>query len=216
LFFRKVVNDNNNPNCDNQWFEVATRNGTNTFTQLQYFNQGIHTPLGQPIQMGDVNNINRQISINYMGDGSGGDGYLSYSRNFYIMNVYVKDYIVFQSNGNVSIGQGYASEKLEVNGTIRAKEIKVESSGWSGWPDFVFSENYKLPSLSDVKTHIQENQHLPGIPSANDVKENGIGLGELGTKLLQKVEELTLYVIQQQETINELTNKITELENSKK
>ncbi len=81
--------------------------------------------------------------------------------------------------------QGY---KLAVNGKIRAKEIKVDT----GWSDFVFYDNYELPTLIEVENHIKEKGHLKDIPSAKEVEENGIFLGEMDAKLLQKVEELTL------------------------
>ena len=93
--------------------------------------------------------------------------------------------------------EGY---KLAVNGIIRAKEIKVESN----WADFVFKKDYKLPTLGEVKKHIEEKGTLPGVPSESDVKLNGVSLGEVNALLLQKIEELTLYVIKQQEEIEQL------------
>lgn len=104
------------------------------------------------------------------------------------------------SNGNVGIGTGNPANKLSVNGTIQAKEIKVETFG----ADFVFEEDYELPSLEEVSDHIKEKKHLPGIPSAKEMQENGVGLGDLNIKLLQKIEELTLYVIQLQNEVKEL------------
>lgn len=108
-------------------------------------------------------------------------------------------------NGNVGIGtsdtQGY---KLAVNGIIRAKEIIVDSE----WADFVFKKDYKLPSLGEVKKHIEEKGTLPGVPSESDVKANGVNLGEVNAILLQKIEELTLYVIKQQEEIELLKEKV--------
>ncbi|WP_085535360.1 hypothetical protein [Massilibacteroides vaginae] len=101
-------------------------------------------------------------------------------------------------NGLVGIGTSNPSMALEVNGKIRAKEIIVES----GWADFVFSDEYRLPSLYEVKKHIKEHKHLPGIPTESEIKETGANLGEIVVKLLQKVEELTLYSIQQQEIID--------------
>ncbi|MCX2679349.1 hypothetical protein OOZ15_05285 [Galbibacter sp. EGI 63066] len=100
--------------------------------------------------------------------------------------------------GNVGIGtRAPGSWKLAVNGKIRAKEIKVETS----WSDFVFEDNYTLPTLEEVEQHILEKGHLQNIPSAKEVEENGVYLGEMDAKLLQKIEELTLYTIEQQKEI---------------
>jgi hypothetical protein len=112
-------------------------------------------------------------------------------------------------NGNVVIGtssvDGY---KLAVNGPIRAKEIKVET----GWSDFVFEEDYALPSLSELELFIKSNKHLPDIPSASEVEANGINVGEMNAKLLQKIEELTLYVIEQEKNQIALLQRIQDLE----
>ncbi|WP_276090966.1 hypothetical protein [Pedobacter sp. JY14-1] len=97
------------------------------------------------------------------------------------------------SLGNVGIGTTNPTEKLSVKGKIRAQEIKVELTGWA---DFVFAKDYKLPTLAETETHIKEKGHLPGIPSAAEVKENGVELGEMNKKLLQKIEELTLHLIE--------------------
>ncbi|WP_285060238.1 hypothetical protein [Pedobacter ginsengisoli] len=103
--------------------------------------------------------------------------------------------------GDVGIGttntQGH---KLAVNGKIRAQEIKVELANW---PDFVFSRSYKLPTLQETESHIKEKGHLPGIPSAAEVEKNGIELGDMNKKLLQKIEELTLYLIEKDKQLNE-------------
>ena len=74
--------------------------------------------------------------------------------------------------------------------------------------DFVFAEDYQLRPLSEVKTFIQENKHLPEILSAQEMQENGVGINELQTQLLQKIEELTLYILQQEERIRVLEAKI--------
>jgi len=119
---------------------------------------------------------------------------------------------ILNSNGNVGIGITNPTNKLEVNGTIRTKEVIVENTNW---PDYVFSPDYQLPSLESVSKHIQENKHLPNIPSAAEVAEQGVSLSEISTKLLQKIEELTLYTIQQQEMIDVLKEKIEKLETKK-
>ncbi|WP_214228804.1 hypothetical protein [Pedobacter sp. B4-66] len=102
------------------------------------------------------------------------------------------------SLGNVGIGTASPSEKLSVNGKIRAHEIKVETANW---PDYVFAKNYKLPSLQETEQHIKDKGHLLGIPSAEEVKTNGVDLGEMNSKLLKKIEELTLYLIDQNKLI---------------
>ncbi|MFS4457365.1 hypothetical protein [Maribacter sp. 2304DJ31-5] len=105
-------------------------------------------------------------------------------------------------NGSVSIATASTgSHKLAVGGSIGAREIKVEVGTWS---DFVFYKDYNLPTLMEVEKHIQEKGHLKDIPSAQDVAQNGINLGEMNAKLLQKIEELMLYTIQQEKEINEL------------
>ena len=111
------------------------------------------------------------------------------------------------SNGYVGIGTSNPQALLAVNGNIRAKEIKVET----GWSDFVFHDDYKLPTLQEVEKHIEEKGHLKDIPSAKEVAENGIFLGEMDSKLLQKIEELTLYTIQQEKKIKKLQEENQEL-----
>ena len=88
----------------------------------------------------------------------------------------------------------------ENNGKIRAKEILVETIG----ADFVFAEDYQLRPLNEVKAFIAENKHLPEIQSAQEMQENGVGINELQAQLLQKIEELTLYILQQEERIKAL------------
>ena len=100
-------------------------------------------------------------------------------------------------NGNVGIGTTNPQNALDVKGTIRATEVKVESV--DNFPDFVFDKDYQLPCLEEVDQFVQTNGHLPNIPSAKEVKQNGMNLAEMQVKLLQKVEELTLYSIQQQQ-----------------
>jgi len=101
--------------------------------------------------------------------------------------------MIIKNDGNVGIGTVTPREKLSVNGKIRAHEIKVETLNW---PDYVFAKEYQLPSLQETEKYIQDKGHLPGIPSASDVKANGIDLGEMNAKLLQKIEELTLHLIE--------------------
>ena len=109
-------------------------------------------------------------------------------------------------DGNVAIGTSNPGiYKLAVKGKIRAEEIKVETN----WADYVFKEGYDLPTLKEVENHIKEKGHLINIPSAEEVKENGIQLGEMNKLLLEKIEELTLYIIELKKE-NELQNNMIE------
>lgn len=94
---------------------------------------------------------------------------------------------------NVGIGITNPTNKLDVNGTIHSKEVKVDMNGWS---DFVFKKEYDLPTLEEVEKQINEKGHLANIPSEAEVLKDGINLGEMNAKLLQKIEELTLYMIE--------------------
>lgn len=113
-------------------------------------------------------------------------------------------------NGSLGIGTtNPETYKLAVKGKIRAEEIKVEK----GWADYVFKKGYDLPTLEEVEKHIQENGHLINIPSAKEVKENGIQLGEMNKLLLEKIEELTLHAIKQQKEIYNLQKEMAILKN---
>lgn len=101
--------------------------------------------------------------------------------------------------GNVGIGTSTPDYKLDVKGTIRAAEIKVVSI--DSFPDFVFKPTYELSKLEEVDSYIQAEGHLPNMPTAKEVKENGMSLVDMQLKLLQKVEELTLYAIEQQKVV---------------
>ncbi len=97
-------------------------------------------------------------------------------------------------------------ELLTVFGVIHAKEVKVDLTG--SLADYVFDESYQLMPLHQVESYVKENKHLPEIPSATEAKDKGMNMGEMQNKLLQKVEELTLYVIEQQKQIEELKKQI--------
>ena len=95
--------------------------------------------------------------------------------------------------GNVGIGSEDPKAKLAVNGTIRAKEVRVEASPW---PDSVFEKGYVLPSLKEVRDFIAQHGHLSGIPSAQEVAREGVSVGDMHIRQMKKIEELTLYALQ--------------------
>jgi|GEM_PF-687030 len=113
------------------------------------------------------------------------------------------------AGGKVGIGTSNPNNKLDVNGTIHSKEVKVDMTGWS---DFVFKKEYNLQTLEEVEKQITEKGHLANIPSEKEVLKNGINLGEMNAKLLQKIEEMTLYMIEMKKENVQLKNKQEELE----
>lgn len=115
------------------------------------------------------------------------------------------------ANGNVGIGTTSPNQKLTVNGTIYGKEVKVDLS--VPGPDYVFEKSYSLPSLEEVKSYIDQNKHLPEVPSSAEMEKNGVQLGEMNMILLKKVEELTLYLIEQKKEIAELKSQMKTIKN---
>jgi len=105
------------------------------------------------------------------------------------------------SNGRIGIGTNAPQYLLDVRGTAHFFEVRVNTDSW---PDFVFADNYKLPDLVELEKFIKTNRHLPGVPSEAEVIENGVDLGEMNKVLLQKVEELTLIIIEQDKRLREL------------
>lgn len=179
---------------------------------LQFLKIGENQDNVDIIKMGESNTAN-EFSLQGMFQGTGETGNALKFRS-----MWKDDLLIIKGNGQIGMGTfETGNHKLAVEGSIGAREIKVESSGWS---DFVFEHEYELPTLEEVEQHITENGHLPEVPSESEVAENGINLGEMDAKLLQKIEELTLYMIdmnkrmKQLETENqELIEKVTHLEN---
>jgi hypothetical protein len=113
--------------------------------------------------------------------------------------------LAIEDDGKVGIGTNTPSHKLAVNGTIRAKEVLVESQNW---PDFVFTDAYDLPTLDEVAAHVDAEGHLPGVPSAASAEANGVKVGAMQRTLLQKIEELTLYAIDREEEVQALRDQV--------
>lgn len=222
LFFRKIAGslDPKNP----EWIELATR-GSNTFNGNQSINGNL--VIGNSIVSNSkfevtgggittsLTNINSTLTqcINTANPAiSLGFGYLNsdmpFIQSFNSTTLSANSLNLNPFGGNVGIGVTNPLNKLDVKGTIHSQEVKVDMTNWS---DFVFKKEYKLPTLEEVEKHIAANGHLQNIPSEDEVLKNGINLGEMNAKLLQKIEELTLYSIQQNKKIEEQSKEIETL-----
>jgi len=122
--------------------------------------------------------------------------------------------ISFNPSGNIGIGTtNPGTFKLAVEGKIGAREVKVTAT--NPWPDYVFNEKYKLLPLKELEKFVLQYKHLPKMPTANQVKENGIELGDMSSKLLEKIEELTLYTIELNKEIEKMKEEIKNLKKEK-
>ena len=213
LFFRKIV-AGSLVSSNSEWIELATRGG-NSFTGNQYVNGAISSAIPSDTG-GQLQLINPSKS---------GSGIASIWTIYNMKGVYgnslqfwaydnlscggglCANRFTIMDNGNVGIGVMVPNNKLDVNGTIHSKEVKVDMTGWS---DFVFKKDHTLPTLQEVEKHITEKGHLENIPSEGEVLKNGINLGEMNAKLLQKIEELTLYMIEQDKKTEQLKTFISD------
>jgi len=229
LFFRKIAG--NLSRINPSWIELATR-GANSFVGDQTIggNLGIGTiKPNSRLDLGSGYGVNGAKLLIYNDDATSelsGTKCGFYMDNFASNNLnlvfpeatshpglftisakntsetILKPYFSIAGlTGNIGIGVTHPNNKLDVNGTIHSKEVKVDMIGWS---DFVFKKTYSLPTLADVEKHINEKGHLENIPSEEEVVKNGINLGEMNARLLQKIEELTLYSIEQAKEIRVL------------
>ncbi len=181
----------------------------NTAAAQQFFNGTVNT----------TSAINRTGAVgigNVLLRGSSGIQVLEHitpTGDFYIRSVAyqvpddVGNLILNDIGGFVGIGTSKPKEMLSVNGKIRAQEIKVETANW---PDYVFADGYKLPSLKETAEFIDKNNHLPGVPKAAEIEQDGLSLGEMNKILLQKIEELTLHMIDKDKRIEALEKKLGE------
>ena len=127
---------------------------------------------------------------------------------------------VYENNNKIGIGTKYPDHLLSVKGTIHTQEVIVDLKGAVA-PDYVFesyyynpyqTKDYRFLSLQELEAYIKENLHLPKIPSAKEMDENGLSLKEMNLLLLEKVEELTLHTIEQQKELDSLKKRILLLE----
>jgi hypothetical protein len=192
-FLSDKIFSNANTSYETHQATIQIPTGTNLLTIWLHPNYGSNTP-------GSVNFKN--LTITKVGDSSGGGDPPSGGGG----SVWsTSGSNIHFSTGKVGIGTtNISGYELAVGGEIRAEEVRVDT----GWADYVFADEYKLPTLEEVQKHIEKKGHLPNIPSASEVKANGIELGDMNRLLLEKIEELTLYIIQQQAELDSLKEKI--------
>ena len=112
--------------------------------------------------------------------------------------------------GNVAIGADFAADhRLSVDGKIACEELRVEMS--DAWPDYVFSKSHELMSIDELKTYIDQNAHLPNIPTAGTIESEGLEVGDMQRRMMEKIEELTLYVIDLNSALKQLSSENAEL-----
>ncbi|WP_430405147.1 hypothetical protein [Fluviicola sp.] len=117
------------------------------------------------------------------------------------------------ANGMLAISNGTTETfRVEANGMTRARKIKVDTQVW---PDYVFESSYELMPLREVESFLKENKHLPAIPSQEEMKKEGIDLAEMNVKMMEKIEELTLYLIQQNKELEKVKAELEILKQQK-
>jgi hypothetical protein len=216
-------------NGDINLYDRTKTGPSKLYVDMNAMTASVPVTISYPLSNGATSTIGTKLEV----DGSSGTGILAtavndptngigYSGNFQgglftiardaNTTTTSPDFIV-NAAGNVSIGtttvytnpsDATDKYKLSVKGKVACQELKVDINNWG---DFVFNNDYKLRSIGEVETYIKENNHLPEVPSAKEVEANGVSVGEMQTKMMQKIEELTLYIIEQQKRIEALEMK---------
>ncbi|WP_456314221.1 hypothetical protein [Pseudomonas shirazensis] len=189
---------------DNQRFRVYAETGgygiftLNDKSQSEYF--GVHEDGNQNVFLHFPKPNSRVVIGNY------GD-YLPEHKFVVAGSAKIEGNILTDANigiGTSNFTDGGDTYRLSVKGKIRAEEVKV----YNTWADYVFNPTYTLPTLKEVETYIAKNGHLQNVPSAIEITENGLELGEIAKIQQEKIEELTLYLIQQNKEIEELKGQV--------
>jgi hypothetical protein len=186
--------------------ELAAGSGLTVSNETGHVGVGTANP-GAKLVVSDGGAIGFEFSPNNSTNSALMEAYDRSSGTYKNLRILSANTFLNDQGGNVGIGTTNPTHKLAVNGTIKAKEVIVETTGWS---DYVFADGYALQPLSEVEAHIKTNKRLPGIPSAAQVAEQGVSIGDMQAKLLAKVEELTLHIIAQEKKIAALEAKVAQ------
>lgn len=149
--------------------------------------------------------LNKVLISDAVGNGAWVDA-SNFATSYWLVS---KDNVLYPDTAYTSVGIGTSNTfgyKLAVSGKILCEELKVKLV--DEWPDYVFSPEHKLRSLEDLDLFIRQNNRLPDVPSAREVEQNGISVGEMNAILLKKVEELTVYIISMQKELEQLKAKV--------
>lgn len=211
--WRETGRINNNPYVGsyvNFTVDCNTEYGNPRFRIRAINTLGVNTDLTVYIKVTSLNSNGAFTSLNATGTDLSVSKFLPMTSDW---DLYVGDVfstngaslaIKASQNGNVGIGTANPTSKLTVAGNINSREVKVTVDAGA---DFVFDREYDLPSLKFLNNYIKENKHLPNIASAKEMQTNGINLSEMNIKLLQKIEEMTLYIIELNKRIENLEKK---------
>ncbi|MBO3697852.1 hypothetical protein [Roseivirga sp. E12] len=221
-----IFRNNNSTRAQFAWIEsggyMGVWNANTGVWQQQWKNNGnteinVNTEINGQLVIGE--NANSRIAIKY---GTTGNGhYIDLGDTGNSDNGIIRAYshnglqAEFNLGGIKTAGINELGGNTAIDGNLEAKKVKVTAQPGTV-PDYVFANNYKLRTLSELEKYVNTNKHLPNIPSAKEVEKNGQDVGDMQLKLLEKVEELVLYTIEQQKTIDKLLDRIEKLENSKK
>ena len=184
-----IISNGNSGRSPNSNTSLFTESGGNNYLEIA-------TP----------DNGERGVMFSNPTDGNSG-GIYYYNKDMYFNTNSNDRRMTILANGNIGIGTNTPNNKLDVKGIMRAEELMVET----GWADYVFEPEFKLKSLKEVEHFIKINKHLPDILPASTIQEKGLPVAAMTTKMMQKIEELTLYIIDQDKKILEIQKQLLNL-----